>query len=984
MSSDPNHRGVQTDGNGGRAGASGAGGGSPSSDSLLSTIHELESRFGSLKQLHEESVRRDLELNHRAEAVARLEAEVRQQAATIEERRDAVALLEQEGKRCIAEAASERKVVEQLRLEAEERERELSAREMKAREEESGIAARLQRLGEQARGVEESRAAAMKLEEHLAEREHVVAEQDRKIAERERRAAEDEKKNATAEFRLVEQRQTVGREVEASAERERKLAGRESQIGVREAEVEGLKKRFAEQAVRVAEREEALDKAANELAAERQAVQAELNKVGLRERELSEREQAAATAQQEHRATEQRASERMKELAGAEATFAEREEKVATLESAVWERDRAVVEREATVAMSHENLEEQEKALAELEQGLKDREREVQEERAAMMTRETEVAERQAAHAEELRAAREELANYRHELDERETKVRENEVSVRDRLSEVRRQADKVERDRVAVAEQAKTLTAAAGEPHHGGAIFSGRMEQVQIQLGEANAKRASVETELLQARKEISRLFDELRGLTSAVNKSQEASRGEVARRESALAELETELAESRQTIKDMTERLAKTERAAANTVSQEQIAERDALVAELRGKLKEAGGVNKSLNQRLEEASMMSKAVSNGDERVAMAEIAKRDQAIAMLKQRLDQAEEHASNLADTLEAMKAAGPFDAQVDDRGAEQERCADPATRRERLRRYKSLLQSQARKIVTAQTALAKRHADCEQVLHQRARLANIAAEITRREKKIDSAKARSGASAALLYAVATLAILGVISWQVAGQLWPGTYVATAVVEADTHGRQPNETELATWQNYHTQLLENPAMIEMAAERMARRGIVQYGSPAELRAKLKADLYHQSSMPGSLTIELKHEGAEKSKTVLDTFITSLKSISDAQRDQRPDDLGIVIAQAATVGAEPLSDARLERAGALLAGGALAAGLFGMVIWSRLARAKHTFEHAQAVDSALNEVDWGAIEQTYKKGVTPVERADSEVRKGRKKG
>ena len=48
--------------------------------------------------------------------------------------------------------------------------------------------------------------------------------------------------------------------------------------------------------------------------------------------------------------------------------------------------------------------------------------------------------------------------------------------------------------------------------------------------------------------------------------------------------------------------------------------------------------------------------------------------------------------------------------------------------------------------------------------------------------------------------------------------------------------------------------------------------------------------------------------------------------------------------------------------------VAMGLFAMVVWGRLAKAKHKFDHAQAVESALNEVNWAAMEASMRRGVT----------------
>jgi chromosome segregation ATPase len=781
------------------------------------------------------------------------------------------------------------------------------------------------------RELEEARAGVQKIEEKLAEREHVVAEQDKRIGERERRAAEEEKKNAGAEFRLSEQKQTVAKEAEAGAARERSLIEREGKIAGREREVETLKARFAEQAFRVSERESALEKTERALSEREASLNAESQRIAAAERGLAKQEQAAQSREKAVAESEQRMTRRQKEIAGAEEKFAARERAVAELEAKGAAREKQIAAREEKLTSAAAKTDGQQRTLSEREQGIQKREQELQAARNELARREAEIGEKQASQAAAVQGARDELTRTREELEQRDQKLRAAEASMRERHAELRRQTDELERSRAGVAEQAKTLAASTGDAHHGSAIFAGRAEQIQIELGEAKARSAATETELAQARREMARLVEELRTLTAAAAKAKSASRSEIESRETRVAELEAQLESAKQ---------------AASEASPERIAERDAMIAELRG--------------QLEDAQTAASAGAGGD---VSAELTKRNQAIELLKQRLDEAEFKTAELTQELAAARCGKAVGA--DDQPERREERNGSALRRERLQRYKSLLQGQARKIVTAQNALQKRHTDCEQLLAQRARLAGVAGDIARREKRLESAKARSGAAAAVLYVVATLAILAVISWQITRQVWPGTYIATAVLEADTHGRQPNPTELTTWQNYHTELLENPSLIEMAADRMARRGLAQVGSPAELKSKLKTDMFHQSSAPGALTVELRNEGAEKARLILDTFITALKSVSDAQRDQRPDDLGVTIAQAATTGATPLSDDMLERAGMILGVGALAAGLLGMGIWSRLARAKHKFEHAQAVEAALNDVDWSAMEQSFKK-------------------
>lgn len=954
MSSDPNQ--VNRPGQAGAESRDAKRGG----DSLLSTIQDLQSRFDSLKQVHEESERREQELARREAAAIALEHQARQRDEESARVRAELEAARAQSRDLVEQAAREREEIKRLREEAETGARAVSELEEQLGAREREIAARAEHGAAQAREIEAAREAVGRLEEQVAEREHVVGEQDKRIAERELRAAEVEKRTAAAEFRLGEQRQAAAREQAALAERDKQIAEREGRITSSERELETLKKRFAEQAVRVAEREGEFEETQQSLKAREGELARRAEEIERARKELSERANELAARARSAEEIEQRAAAGSRELEASAAAFAERELAIVEHETRAAEAMTKAEVRSRQLESAASEAEERQRVLEELEGDLSRREQAAAEALAHAAERESEAARRAEALATEARESREALLAAGQDIERRDAALRESETAMRKQQAELRRQADELERSRVAVAEQAKTLASASADAHHGSAIHSGRLEQIQIQLGEANAKKAATETELAQSRREIARLVEELRTLTSAAAKAKEAARNEVERRGSALAELEAELEAARREAREHAERAGKAERAAASTISPERLAEQEQLVERLRGELKEAGDVNESLRRRVEDAE----ARGGGADAEAPARVAARDREIEELTRRLEEAEFKAMQVAEELEAARnGCGEAETAGVEGGAPPR--ALSSSRRERLRRYKSLLQAQARKIVTAQTALQKRHTDCEQVLAQRARLAAVAADVARREKKLASTGARSGAAAAVLYAVATLAILAVISWQVAAGVWPGTFIASATLEADTHGRTPTENELATWQNYHAELLDNPALIEMAADRMARRGLVAYGSPAELRSKLQKDLYHQTPQPGVLTIELKHEGADKAKLVLDTLVTSIKSVSDAQRDQRPDDLGVIIAQAAATGSSPLSDSRLENAGMILGGGALAAGLFGMVIWSRLARAKHKFEHAQAVEAALNEVDWSAMEQSMKR-------------------
>ena len=146
--------------------------------------------------------------------------------------------------------------------------------------------------------------------------------------------------------------------------------------------------------------------------------------------------------------------------------------------------------------------------------------------------------------------------------------------------------------------------------------------------------------------------------------------------------------------------------------------------------------------------------------------------------------------------------------------------------------------------------------------------------------------------------------------------------------------------------------------------MARRGIARLGSVGDLRPKRGP--VRAVGRAGELTIELREAGDERAKLVLDTYVTAIKSAADAARDGRAEDLGTLIAEPAAVLGAPINDQRLRNAGMLLGGGCTAALLAGLLVWSRMAGAKRKFDESQAVQAALEEVEWSALEATLKKG------------------
>lgn len=452
----------------------------------------------------------------------------------------------------------------------------------------------------------------------------------------------------------------------------------------------------------------------------------------------------------------------------------------------------------------------------------------------------------------------------------------------------------------------------------------------------EANPESAAQIQELKMREAELNQTVADLEAKVAQAGKVQAGP---------ANSELVARLGERDETISRLQSHLERVERALQQAVSPAVLAERDRMIAELQTRLD------------------AEQTQGDGAQLVPQDEVIKRDQAIELLKERLEQAiserEELQARFAktDANEAEFASS----NADDGGPSE----TELRRRDRLRRYKTLLQTQARKIVAAQTAIQRRYADCEMVLSQRQRLASMANELARAEKRVASSKARTSALSLAAYLVVTVGVLAGMSWELSKRIWPGTYVAQAALQADFGRRTPAPEELETWKADTEQLLRDPRLMEFASERMGRRGIASLASPADLSAYLKDSLYTQSSKPGSITIELRSEGAERSEMILDTFVTAYKSLADQSRDARRNDLGVVIEKAAEASKEPMLDQRLHQAGMLFGGMGLGVGLLVMVLWSRMARSKQKFDQAAAVEQALGDVDWSTLEASIRK-------------------
>lgn len=290
------------------------------------------------------------------------------------------------------------------------------------------------------------------------------------------------------------------------------------------------------------------------------------------------------------------------------------------------------------------------------------------------------------------------------------------------------------------------------------------------------------------------------------------------------------------------------------------------------------------------------------------------------------------------------------------------------TRWRRLRTMRTILREQAEKLRHASEALRARYessgnssADRETLARERAALA----EARQRLEKQRGAPAKSkSAVASVSYGVLAATALAGLSWAVAGQVAPALYEARVVIAADTKTQAAAPDQLAEWQRYHESLLKDPALVDMAAERMGRRGIASLSSPGLLQTRLNADMSTSAPGEGKLALALRGRGASETTRALDTYATALVSQANANREHRSDGLSTVIVESPNAGAGPIEDERFVYALGIFACGCVVSVAGGGLAMRRIAGAKERFEQEQTDE--LQPEDWNRPPQNYSRG------------------
>lgn len=259
-------------------------------------------------------------------------------------------------------------------------------------------------------------------------------------------------------------------------------------------------------------------------------------------------------------------------------------------------------------------------------------------------------------------------------------------------------------------------------------------------------------------------------------------------------------------------------------------------------------------------------------------------------------------------------------------------------RRERLARMRRAVRDRLNRLERQEAVLNERAREADQILANRREIAKQAAVLQKREERVRALLSRNKTISMMFYTVATFAIVAVLSWAVADQVAPARYAVTAELVADGRGRILSPDELAEWQRYHSEILTDPSLMELASDRLKKRGIEELARPGDLASRIKSDLSSQSPEDGRLVLELRGEGAGLTTRTLDTYIVSIVSIANGTKDQRAGGAGTKVSVDAKVEGEPLVDERPMYAGAIGGGGILVIGLGGFGMYRRL-RAQH---------------------------------------------
>jgi hypothetical protein len=162
------------------------------------------------------------------------------------------------------------------------------------------------------------------------------------------------------------------------------------------------------------------------------------------------------------------------------------------------------------------------------------------------------------------------------------------------------------------------------------------------------------------------------------------------------------------------------------------------------------------------------------------------------------------------------------------------------------------------------------------------------------EEKMRKQWARPRAVVVLGYLAGLAVVVAIVSWLLAGRMFPPTIVASVNVEAKSRSGVPvSDENKAAWQMAHTDMLADDLFHKAVAKRLANQRLDDYKDPDVLGERLQNDLIVDSPKPGAITLTLAGKDQDETRLVLDTVATSMATQSSQQAGKRSDDAIAVV-------------------------------------------------------------------------------------------
>ncbi len=552
-----------------------------------------------------------------------------------------------------------------------------------------------------------------------------------------------------------------------------------------------------------------------------------------------------------------------------------------------------------------------------------------------------------------LRAAHADREREREELEARSEAVREH--------------ARQLEAAREELAEHQRAHAEAVSAAEARFAELDRREEAARISFEEAKARHDAVRAELTQQRAELDQTREELQAERDAFEAersrieqlAEDASQQvqDVAEDRAALEATARELDERQRDLDEqasvLADRVREIEsRSKGLDARAEQLKEQDRKLAELSRQAAERqeklSGDSSDLQQQkqwLAEQTRqtdllrsrvkqleteLERAKSEINEAQATTEAPGVDEAIERelneTRQKLRDAAGIIADLREQLDVARSTDPAESGDPD-------SAHMQRRQRRLRFVRQTLRQEHAKIAKASELLRQRSAALAQ---QASGSPEAAREPSPKPPKVSgpiAAVARLGVGMAGV--AAAIVVLAGVSWVASGEFVTPTYASSVTIGHDARGREVLAEDLAGWQSFHESLLDDPRFYEFAAERMRQRGLLDLGDAVSVKSFVESSVGWASGRDGELMLEVREQGADRSRRVAETLAIALVGQANSARERRPDGLPSVIAKDAQADGRPLTNERPLYAGGIFAGLVLVSALMGGVVSRRLA-------------------------------------------------